>query len=984
MIELLRKYRLSVALAGVLLLYTVGGFFVLPHFVRSTATDFVTRELHKKLAIGDISFNPFTLALDVRDLALGDEHQSTVVGFRHLRVDLSWSSLWHLSPVFDEIVLERPEVAVVVRPDGSPNLRELIPAAPPSAEPAKPVEFAITHLRLSDGRVGFQDLSRPTPFNTQIVPINLALDEFSTRGDSQNRYQVHAVSAERERFDWAGTVRLNPLRSAGHLAVADLKAQTIWRYLRDALSFEMPAGTVALAGDYDFVLGADGPSLKMKLDQITVNDLGLRPIGGVDPYVTLGSLVVAQSALDLKARSITVGSVALERASVRAWMGADGLLNLDELRPKPGAPSTGTSTPSPAQEPARPWKVSVPRITVDGSTIEFEDRRETPTATLKVEALAVRIADFNNSGQGALGVEVSGTLNGAGQLATKGTVALDSMALALNVGFKDLDLRPLQPYLNERTDMTLLSGALSVDGDLKYRPGEAAAAIEFHGRVGSHDLRTVDNKLKEDFIRWKDLAIEGVAFTTQPQRLTIREVRARGPYARVIIAPDASVNITTVLRPARLRTQAAETDTKPGAERAATPAASAQPAMRIEIKKVRIDQGSANFADLSIRPKFAAGIQSLSGTVVGLSSKADARATVDLNGKVDQYAPVTIDGEVNYLSAQSYTDLRLVFQNMELTTFTPYSGKFAGYTIRKGKLSVNFKYHVENRKLRAEHNVVVDQLTLGDKVDSPDATKLPVKLAIALLKDRNGVINIDLPVTGDLDDPKFRLGPIIWKVFVNLITKIVTAPFKVLGSLFGGGDEVKYVDFTAGDATIDAATVERVRSVGKALLERPALEIEIPISFVDTLDRAALVDTALNARVLQVAEREQAKSRTLPMTPATLPADRKEYLRLLGLVYREQFNRKPDEITEPLLKGDQAKKDPAAAVEAAIRALSDELRATVTIVDTDLRALGQRRAEAVRALLLEGTGLEPARVFITAETPAGVEQGRVRMELALR
>ena len=967
---------------------------MLPRVARSAATDFVTQDLHKTIALGDITFNPFTLALDVRDLNVGDEQQKTVVGLKHLRVNLSWSSLFRLSPVFDEILLERPEVAVVVRPDGSLNLKELVPGtpekSPASTEPSKPLKLSITHLRLSDGRIGFQDLSRPTPFRTEIVPINLALDEFSTRGDSENRYSIHALSADRESFDWAGTVQLNPLRSAGHVTVGALKAQTIWSYLRDALTFEMPAGTIDLAADYDFLLGADAPSLKVTLDQVAVHDLGLRPIGGREPFVTLAALTVSQSALDLKARTITVGPVALAGANVRAWLSADGALNLAELAHRPAPPSAiaSAAAPAAAAAPSAPWKISIPRIAVDGSTIDFEDRRESPTAELKVEALAVKLDDFNNSGQGALGVEASCTLNGGGQFTTRGTLALDSRALALKLSLKDLDLKPLQPYLNERTDMTLRSGAVSVEGDLKYDPAAQPARIDFEGRVTSRDLRTVDNTLKEDFIRWKDLAIEGVTFSSEPQRLTIREVRARAPYARVIIGPDAKVNITTVLRPERLRAQAEVTESPPTAgpppaKPAAKTAARAAPTMLIAINKVRFDNGSANFADLSIRPNFAAGIQSLSGTVVGLSSRADARAKVDLNGKVDQYAPVRIDGEVNYLAAQSYTDLRLAFQNMELTTFTPYSGKFAGYTVRKGKLSVNFKYHVENRKLRAEHNVVLDQLELGDKVASPDATKLPVKLAIALLKDSHGVINIDLPVTGDLDDPKFRLGPIIWKAFFNLITKIVTSPFKLLGSLFGGGEEVKYVDFAPGNAAVDAATGERMRNLAKALTERPQLKIEIPISFVAALDRAALIDGELDARVLKLMEQEQPKSRTPSAAPVTLPADRKEYLRLIGTLYREQFKKNPDEITARLLKGEQAKQDPAAALEAAIKALGDGLRASVTIADGDLRALGQRRAEAVRALLLENTGVDPSRVFITAEAPAAVEQGRVRMELAL-
>lgn len=973
MIDLLSKHKLAAALALALVLYTLGGFFALPAWLRGAAGDFVSAKLNKKLDLGEVSFNPFTLALDAHDINLGDERQQTVIALQHLRVNLSWSSLFHLSPVFDEIVLEKPEVSVLVRADGSLNLRELAPPSKPSTERAKPLKIAITHLRLSNGLVAYQDLNRPTPFNTRIEPINLALDEFSTRGDSENRYQVHAVSEDHESFDWAGNVQLNPLRSTGRITITDLRAETIWNYLRDALSFQMPTGTIRVAGDYDFLLDETAPALKLKLDEIAVHDLGIERPGGTGPYITLGSLLVADSALDLRARSVVVGSIGLEQLNVNTWLEADGHFNLDELRPQPGsAPAANQSATLavPTTLPT-PWKISVPKISIAGSTIAFEDRRVTPAAPMKVEALNAQFKGFDNSRHGTLGIEGSCNLNGGGQFTTKGTLALDTNALQLNLDLKDLDLEPLQPYLNERTDMTLLSGFLSLAGDFSYRPGETSAPIEFHGRIGSRDLRTIDNHLKEDFIRWQDLVVDGIAFSSQPKRLTIREIKARAPYARVIIAPDNTVNISTVLRPLRLRDQPVDTEMAQES-RTAPPAPAKEPEMRVEIAKVRFVDGSANFADLSIRPNFGAGIQTLSGTVTGLSSRANARAKVDLEGKVDAYAPVKIEGEVNYLAAQSYTDLQLAFANMELTTFTPYSGKFAGYTIRKGKLSVNFRYHVENRKLRAEHNVILDQLTLGERVASPDATKLPVKLAIALLKDRNGVINIDLPVTGDLEDPKFRLGPLIWKVVGNVLTKIVTSPFKLLGGLFGAGDEVKYVDFAAGEATIDAATAERVRNVAKALIERPALEVEIPISFVDAVDRAALVDAAFNARLTQAAG------------GAAPPTDRREYLRLLGQIYRDQFKKKPDELTDPLLKGDAARKDPAAATESAVTALTKELLGAITLADTDLRALGQRRAEAVRALLLEGTGLDPARVFITAESPAAVDQGKVRMELALR
>ena len=249
-----------------------------------------------------------------------------------------------------------------------------------------------------------------------------------------------------------------------------------------------------------------------------------------------------------------------------------------------------------------------------------------------------------------------------------------------------------------------------------------------------------------------------------------------------------------------------------------------------------IENGSANFADFWIQPNYAVSIQSMNGTIVGLSSDPASRAKLDLEGKVDRYAPATIEGEMNLLSATLFTDIRVQFAGVDMTSVTPYSGRFAGYKIEKGKLSIDVTYHVENRQLDAKQKFVIDQLQLGEKVESPDAVSLPLKLAVALLKDRNGVIDIDLPMTGSLDDPKFRLGPLIWKAFVGLLTKIATAPFALLGKLFGGGEEMNFVDFEPGATALDPAGQEKMAGLLKALQERPSLQVDVPMTYSAELD----------------------------------------------------------------------------------------------------------------------------------------------------
>src|SRR5580704_6854257 len=419
--------------------------------------------------------------------------------------------------------------------------------------------------------------------------------------------------------------------------------------------------------------------------------------------------------------------------------------------------------------------------------------------------------------------------------------------------------------------MTLLAGKLG--GEAKVRYGAQKPALQFSGNLSVANLHTVDNALHQDFINWDRLDIQGLNFQHDPDRLDIDLVTALKPFARVIIEPDGSINVkrvlagpgaTVVVPSGNAGPPVAATAAPPPAPplpsprkgRKSVPAATATaaapaaaPGMPMSIKKIVLQSSQANFADLSVNPNFATGIQKLEGTVLGLSSKENSRAKVDIHGSIDAFSPVSITGEVNVLGAALYTDVSMSFRNIELSTFNPYSGKFAGYNISKGKLTTELHYKIDGRKLDAQHHIIVEQLEFGDKTASKDAVSLPIKLAVALLKDRNGVIDLNIPVAGTLDDPTFRLGPLIWKVFVNILEKAVTAPFALLGSLFGGGPDLQFIDFAPGTAVLDPAAADKARSIVRALSERPQLKIEVPIAWVSDLDRPALIESKFQAEL---------------------------------------------------------------------------------------------------------------------------------------
>jgi hypothetical protein len=463
---------------------------------------------------------------------------------------------------------------------------------------------------------------------------------------------------------------------------------------------------------------------------------------------------------------------------------------------------------------------------------------------------------------------------------------------------------------------------------------------------------------------------------------------ARRPYARVIIEADASLNVKRVLTAPRGTTAAAPNaagtlapvrhDARSAhAAKTDPPAASPAPPLPIAIHRIVVHAGQANFSDLSVKPNFTAGIQALEGSVIGLSSRPESRAKIDLHGQVDAFAPVLISGEANVLSSKLYTDVAISFRNMELTMFNPYSGKFAGYNIDKGKLTTEFHYKVDGRKLDAQHHVTVDQLEFGEKTESKDAVSLPVKLAVSLLKDRNGVIDLELPVTGSLDDPEFRLAPLIGKVLMSLLVKAVTAPFALLGSLFGGGPDMQFIDFEPGAAALDAPAAERVKAVAKVLMERPQLKIEVPIAALPEIDRQALMEAKFKSALMDPALRSGKASAT--GAPAFDQLEPRRQLELLTALYRKDFGAGPtfSDPAAPAKPRDQLVADH-------IDYLKHELQQHTVIADADLRALAEQRASMVQQSLLSGTQIDPARVFLVVNDKARAQDGRARLELVLQ
>jgi hypothetical protein len=1065
-----RRYLIPLTVVAALLgAYTAVGFLAVPHFARNAALEFVRAHYHRTLRLGEIHFNPFTLKLDVTGVALPDTDGQTMLGFERLHVDLQFASLWRLGPSFREIVLEKPYVRAVLRRDGEMNLADLAKGFPSEPKPrpqkpAAPPRLFIQRLAVIAGATTFEDRTHATAFRADFKPIEFELHDFSTRAQTADAYSLEAASPQGERLNWHGTVHLAPLASHGEFAITDLKARTVWSYLRESVPFEIDSGVLHINGDYDLAGSGGGPlGLKVNVRKTTVTSLGIKPKGGAQSpdaiarlpllrglaehphYVDIGRIEVTDTRLDLTRHSVSVAKVGLADGDLKVWIGEQGQLNLLELlssgaagtAPVAASPSAqgggGSTVAVAAASNGNPpqWMITAPDIALEGFKVSVADLRVTPAATLSLSPLNVHVGGFNTSPDDTLAIRLDSQVNTSGTIDATAKVAPKSGVLSAHVEAVSLDLTALQPFIARYTSMTLLKGALSARLDLDR---QVDGTLAVNGDTVVADLRTVDNALKMDFIKWKALRVADIRYRSSPASLQIGTVTVVEPYVPMIIAPDQTLNIKKILTApgAAAKPNAAPTvaaagavtatsgdvspdGATPGAAAPAAPAATADatagstqgtqrrvprarqasppptpaaPAAPVTpfpmaIGTVRFVNGWVNYTDLWIKPSFSVGIQSLHGTITGLSSDPKSRAKVDLKGKVARYAPVHISGDLNLLSAALYTDITMSFKDLELPIVNPYSGHFVGYKIDKGKLSVDVTYKIEQRRLDAKQHFVIDQLELGDRVESPEAVHLPLKIAVALLKDRNGVIDLELPMNGSLDDPTFRVGPVIWKMFVNLIVKVATAPFALLGHLFGGGEHPNIIEFDAGSAELDPPARDQLAAVAKALTERPQLKLDVPIGYAAPIDRPRLAAVRLR-RELQARVLATRAGRKQPDTAVQLVlSDPEKRFKLLLEQYRADLG-KDAPLPASALAVQQAKRGAMPPYDAANADLKAALIAHIQVPDSDLEDLGKQRARSIQQALVSDGKVDPQRVFIVNAPPKPESGERVKVELALK
>ncbi len=821
------------------------------------------------------------------------------------------------------------------------------------------MKVSVESVRVSGGKVRFTDASRHAPFRTSLADLRIDVDRLSTEKGKAADALLSVRTEAGETFEWKGNLVLSPFASEGTVSMEKWALKKYEPYYGGAVRFDVLGGTLGLRSGYRIARKEGGTEILLSGLSAGLADLRLKRREDPEEFLKIPQLAVKDVAIDLGKREVDIAEAVTARGSVSVRRGPGGELNLAGLladkKPASAASGSGPAAKFSGRDvPAeKPWAVTVKKAAIDRFAVRFLDASTEPPVALEIEPIRLHLENVSTRRNRRGKVTFSATIAREGTVSVSGPFSIEPPSLRAKVELRSLPIRPAQPYFTDKVKILVAAGSVSAAGELAVDvPAGKPPAIVYKGEASVNGLSSLDKDREEEFLKFAALHFGGVEVGYNPTRLVLREISMTDFYSRIIVNPDGTLNVQGIVAKGGGGREHAPRD--PAAEDSARADNAAQAAgVPVRIDAVTLQGGTVNFSDRYVKPGYSASLVEIGGRVSGLSSEEGRLADIDLRGKLENSAPLEIVGKINPLAKDLFLDLKVDFRDMDLSPLSPYSGRYAGYGIRKGKLTLNLKYHIEKRKLESENKVFLDQFTFGDSVESPEATKLPVRLAVALLKDRSGEIRLDLPVTGSIDDPKFSIWGVVWKIVVNLLAKAATSPFALLGAVFGGGEQLSYLEFPPGSADIPAGEDGKIGTLAKALNDRPALKLEIEGHVDPEKDREAVRQLLFRRKVAarKLSDLGKAGKPAPPLDAVRVePA---EYPKYLVQAYKAEKFPKPRNFLGI------AKDLPAAEME--------KLMLThIQVSDDDLRRLAADRASHVRDRIVGIGKVEAERVFLVS------------------
>ncbi len=788
---------------------------------------------------------------------------------------------------FGNVNLDKAAIRYVARPGGRSNFDALIGPPKPAANKAPSSEVAIANLGLTGSRFDYVDA-------TGDVAATLTVDALAgtVSGLDTINQPAAAVDVTGKLNGGAlatrGKLDLPANRYTGTLSAKGVGIAPLQPFAAPAIKAQVQQGLFDTEGSFY----ADWKSVfNLHIEPATAHlrEVAIGTRESKEPLIAWKALDVALTRFDLGAAEARHGEVALHGLSVKVQRGRDGKIDLAGLGDSTAEKKTVAAR---STKPAPAWKWSVARLVLDGGSVDIKDLSTAKPTEVAIESIAGDIAGLGDDMKQPLKLALTGAIEKGG-FEVGGSVRPDPLDAELKIKTRELNVAGLQPYAEVPLNVRTAQAYLTSDGSLRYTDGRPATAT-YRGRVALGRVRVQDKLTGDDFLSFRTLDIGAVDYAqgAGPMRVKLGDIVLSDFYARVIMNASGRLNLADVAGSnvaAPVSVTRAEGATNPS--RVPQPAAApkpaetkpAAPAAAIQVGQITLSRGHLNYTDNFIKPNYTANITRLSGKIGAFgTSAATPPATVTLQGLLDDNAQVDIDGSINPLAPIAYVDIKGKANGVELTHLSAYSAKYTGYPIIKGRLNADVAYLLDQGKLKADNHIYIDQLTFGDEIQDPGVSHLPVKLAVALLKDSNGVIDVNVPVSGSLDDPQFSLGGVISRAFLGMIAKAATAPFRLLASAFkggggGSGEDLGYVEFAPGADELDDAAKAKLAQIAKMLSDRPALNLGIVGRTDPNLDVAGLRKVTVDELIRKEYLHDQGDGSDAAAKPLT-PEETDKYL----------------------------------------------------------------------------------------------------------
>ncbi|CAB3751406.1 AsmA family protein [Burkholderia puraquae] len=949
--------------------------------------------------------------VDLNDAKVTDHASAPLFAARGVHVAAASLEPLRNAMHFDEIRIDQPVVDLSRDKQGVLNVEKLAaqPAAAPKAAEGKPaasgaaaasaaaeaaasgtkaeadakaappLDLTIRHFAIDGGTVNVDDRVPATPTALSLTKLAATLDGFSMQGKTPAKYTLSTSLSRGGDVTAEGTFNLAEKQAESKLTVAALALPVLQPYLGEATRARVLDGTLGATVNAKADWGKTPLAAQVADSTISLKSLKIATPDAKAPAIVLPDASAKIAKVDVATRTAEIASVDASGLALDVQRLKDGRIDLAALA-EPAQASVPKRTVARKAEAAAPsWHYRIDALNVKGSSANFTDLSTPRPVKLAIKPLDLSVQKISDDMTKPLPVQLKATLNRKGSLNVTGDVTAQPLKLGLKINGDRLDAAAFEPYFGSALNATIASALLNAQGNLTFAQVKDAPRATYRGDVALVDVRMLDKATSDPFAGWRSLALTNLKANYDEKGTDVDAARVTFSnfYGRVLLDAQGRLNLKDVVAKETGPAQSLTRDASKGepvplspraasapavAQQASAPAAASatvvvkaatppQNPVRMHFGELLLQNGRVTYTDNFIKPNYTANLIAIKGTVGAFGTDSTTSAPVDVAANLAGNGPISIKGSVNPLIEKPALDLTATAHDIELTNLTPYSAKYAGYPITKGKLNVDLHYELANDQLKANNHIFIDQLTFGDHVENDTATKLPVKLAISLLKNTRGQIDVNLPVSGSLSNPEFSVGGLIWRAVLNLIAKAVTSPFSLLAHAFGsGGEDLGYVEFAPGSYQLDDAQQKKLDTVVKMLTEKPSIRLDL-IGRVDPAKDTSGLGDAYVDRLVRQQKLKDVVGQGESIDPMSVKVEPAEYSKYLTRAYKAADFKKPRNLVglQKTLPDADMKK-----------ALADHAPAD----DNALRALAQQRAQAVRQYL-DGK-IDSSRVFVVA------------------